>query len=121
MWFSIVLVAITLYIVQNYYDSIRGLFLTWNTIGPPSFPIIGSALCFLNKTSAGTSKIRTSGHLYNSLTKNNNLSQNIFVGNIRRDLSNWCRFCESVWFLFQILAWTRIKIYNPRSKRYRGE
>lgn len=53
MWFSVVSVIIVVYILHLYHNSIRALFLSRKTIGPPAFPIIGSALYFLNKTAAG--------------------------------------------------------------------
>lgn len=53
MWFAILLAAITLYILNYFYNSIRALILAWNVTGPPSVPLLGSALYFLNKTSEG--------------------------------------------------------------------
>lgn len=53
MWFGIILATIVIYILLYFYNSIRALILTWNTIGPPSIPILGSALYFFNKTSEG--------------------------------------------------------------------
>lgn len=53
MWFSVLFTIAFLYIFHLYYNSIRALFLSRNTRGPRAYPIIGSAACFLNKTSAG--------------------------------------------------------------------
>lgn len=53
MWFSVLFVIVILYILHLYYNSIRALFLSRKTVGPRAFPIIGSALYFLNKNSAG--------------------------------------------------------------------
>lgn len=53
MWFGIILATITLYIFIYFYNSFRALILAWNVAGPPAIPILGSALCFINKTSEG--------------------------------------------------------------------
>lgn len=53
MWFGALFTIAVLYVCHLYYNSIRALYISRKTIGPPSWPIIGSALYFLNKTSAG--------------------------------------------------------------------
>lgn len=54
MWFGIILAAISLFTLRYFSNSIRALILTRNVVGPPSIPILGSALYFFNKTSEGT-------------------------------------------------------------------
>lgn len=53
MWLALILVAIVLYALRNFYDIIHAFWLSLKIDGPPAFPIIGNALLFVNKTPAG--------------------------------------------------------------------
>lgn len=57
MWFGILLATFTLYILLYFYNSLRALILAWNVVGPPSVPILGSALYFINKSSEGIEEL----------------------------------------------------------------
>lgn len=50
---TLLIITIALYSMRYYYHLIRGLFLMWKIPGPPSYPIIGCAHLFINKTTAG--------------------------------------------------------------------
>lgn len=52
-WLSVCLIAIVAYLLQYYYDTIRALFILWNTTGPPHLPLIGTAHYLINKSQAG--------------------------------------------------------------------
>lgn len=66
MLLGIFLASISLYIIYYFYNSIRALILAWNVAGPPTVPILGNALYYINKTSEG---IDASSVLTNSQSK----------------------------------------------------